>query len=194
MRRLTSAGERVTMNQEIVQHTQNLPSTQIDLAAWARSADAAARLAVSIVGTSFVPSAFRNKPEEAAAAILAGAEVGLSPLASLRAFDVIQGAAAPRAITLRAVAQSIGCEFRTVEESPREVVMEARRLGGEWERVEWTIERAGQMGLTGKDNWKRQPQSMLVARATSDLARRVAADAIMGLGYSAEEVQDTPEL
>ncbi len=161
------------------------------LVQWAQDADAAYTLAQRLVATSFCPAQFRGKPEEAAAAMLAGSEVGLSPMASLRAFDVIQGTAAPRAMTLRAVAQSRGCQFTTIAESETRVRMRARRPGGEWEEVEWTIDRANRLGLTGKDNWRKQPQAMLVARATADLARRVAADALLGIPYAAEEIEDS---
>lgn len=160
------------------------------LVSWAQEADAAYVLAERMVGTAFCPAQFKGKPAEAAAAVLAGAEVGLSPLAALRSFDIIQGVAAPRALTLRAIAQAHGAQFQTTEETERKVVMRARRAGGEWETVTWTIERAMKLGLTGKDNWKKQPQAMLVARATAELARRVAADAILGLGYAVEEVDD----
>lgn len=164
------------------------------LVTWAQEADAAYVLAERMVDTAFCPAQFKGKPVEAAAAVLAGAEVGLSPLAALRSFDIIQGTAAPRALTLRAIAQAAGCQFQTVEESERKVVMRARRPGGEWEQVTWTIERAQKLKLTGKDNWTKQPMAMLVARATAELARRVAADRILGLGYAAEEQdhEDTP--
>lgn len=165
-------------------------SAVMSLASWAQEADAAYEIAQKLTDTSFCPQAFRGKPVEAAAAMLAGAEVGLSPLAALRSFDVIQGTAAPRALTLRAVAQSNGCEFVTVKEDARRVEMKGRRRGGEWETVVWTIERAQQLGLTGKDQWKKQPQTMLVARATAELARRLAADAILGIPYAAEELAD----
>ena len=39
-------------------------------------------------------------------------------------------------------------------------------------------------------NWKKQPGAMLVARATSEACRLVAADAILGIGYSSEEIAD----
>jgi hypothetical protein len=57
----------------------------------------------------------------------------------------------------------------------------------------WTIDRAQKLGLTGKDNWKKQPESMLIARATSEVCRRIAADALLGLPYSVEEIADTVE-
>ena len=49
------------------------------------------------------------------------------------------------------------------------------------------FERAGQLGLTSKDQWKKQPQTMLVARATGELCRLVAADALSAVPYAAEE-------
>lgn len=159
---------------------------------WARSADAAYQLAEKLCTSAFVPAQFKGKPVEAAAAMIAGAEVGLSPMASLRAFDVIQGVAAPRALTMRAVAQSQGHEFVTDESTPQKCVMRGRRRGSsEWQTVTWTMQRATQLGLSSKEQWKKQPQTMLVARATTELVRMVAADAILGIGYSAEEVEDT---
>lgn len=167
------------------------PSAAHALIEWAQSADAAYTLANKLCSTAFVPAQFKGKPVEAAAAMIAGAEVGLSPMASLRAFDVIQGVAAPRALTMRAIAQSQGHEFITEEATPHRVVMRGRRRGSsEWQHVEWTIQRATQLGLTGKDQWKKQPQTMLIARATTELVRLIAADAVLGIGYSAEEVLD----
>jgi len=158
---------------------------------WARSADAAFGIAKRLVESSFVPVAFRGKPVEATAAILAGSEVGISPMSALRAFDIISGQAAARAITLRAIVQSQGHEMVLVESTNTRCRMRGRRRGSaEWQSVTWTIDRAKDLGLVGKDNWKKQPGAMLVARATSELARLVASDAILGLAYSAEEVRD----
>ncbi|MBQ1163351.1 hypothetical protein KBZ21_35765, partial [Streptomyces sp. A73] len=55
-----------------------------ELVAWAESAVAANHLAQSLAKTSFVPKAFQGKPDEVTAAILAGQEMGLSPMAALR--------------------------------------------------------------------------------------------------------------
>lgn len=161
------------------------------LSEWATSAQAASTVAEQLVRTSFVPESFRGKPYEATAAILSGLEMGLSPMASLRSFDVIQGQAAPRAITLRAVALAHGHEVELVESTSTRCVMRGKRAGSStWQKVSWTIDRAKSMNLTGKSNWKLQPQAMLVARATSEICRLVAADAILGIAYSAEELID----
>lgn len=161
------------------------------LADWAQAADAAYKVADKLCDTQFVPVAYRKKPYEATAAILAGAEVGLSPMASLRAFDNIQGTPAPKAITLRAIVQAQGHEVRIEESSDTRAVVAVRRKGSdEWQRSVWTIDRARKMGLTNKDQWKNQPAAMLIARATSEGCRWIAADAIMGMPYSVEELRD----
>jgi hypothetical protein len=161
------------------------------LAEWARSAEAAHHIAETLVRTSFVPEAFRNKPGEATAAILAGLEVGLQPMAALRSFDVIQGQAAPRALTLRAVVQSAGHSIELEESTATTCKMRGRRAGTHtWQTVRWTTDRARSLNLLGKQNWKLQPQAMLVARATSELCRLIAADAILGIGYTIEELAD----
>lgn len=161
------------------------------LADWAQSAQAAHSVATSLVQTSFVPEQFRNKPHEATAAILAGAEVGLSPMASLKSFDIIQGTAAPRALTLRAIVQSQGHEMLMDESTATRCKMRGKRRGSsEWVNVVWTMDRAKALGVTNKANWQKQPQAMLVARASGELARLIAADAILGIGYSIEEIAD----
>lgn len=161
------------------------------LAEWANSAQSAHVVSEQLVKTSFVPDSFRGKPYEATAAILAGLEVGLSPMAALRSFDVIQGQAAPRAITLRAIVQAQGHEMVMEESTATRCKMRGKRRGtNEWQTVTWTTDRAKSLNLLGKQNWRQQPQAMLIARATSELARLVAADAILGIAYSVEEIAD----
>jgi hypothetical protein len=183
-----SAQPPAAYTQPIVDY-QNRAVTR--LAEWVQSADAAFNVATRLVESSFVPAQFRGKAVEATAAILAGTEVGLSPMAALRAFDIIQGQAAPKAITLRAIVQSHGHDMVLIESTATRCRMKGRRRGADdWQAVTWTIDRAKDLGLTSKDQWKKQPGTMLVARATGELARLVASDAILGIGYSSEEISD----
>lgn len=162
------------------------------LVQWAQAAQAAGQFAAVVCNTSAVPQAYKGKPAEAAAAILAGAEVGLSPMASLRAFDNIQGTPAPKAITLRAIALGLGHKVEVVgEPNDRIATVRGLRKGEtDWQTSTWTIERAQQMGLTSKSQWKQQPAAMLVARATAEVCRWIASDAIMGMPYTVEELRD----
>lgn len=147
--------------------------------------------AKSLVKTSFVPSSYQGKPEEAAAAIVTGLGMGLDPLAALRSMDVIQGTPAFRALTIRAIVQSHGHEIWVEETTSHRAIVKGRRKGSD--KVEtsvWDMDRARGLNLTGKPNWKNQPGTMLIARATAEVGRLIAADALLGMAYSIEELED----
>ena len=153
---------------------------------------AAYTVAQSLAKTSFVPAQFKGKPEEVAAAICVGAEIGLSPMASLRSIDVINGVPTLRANALRALIQRAGHHIHVVESTETRCIVDGRRAGAgsdEAQRSVWTIDRAVKMGLAGKENWKRMPQSMLMARATTEIVRMIASDLLFGLA-STEEMLD----
>lgn len=159
---------------------------------WAQEADLAYQMAQKLAATSFVPQTLRGKPGDITAAILAGAELGLKPMATLKSIDVIQGTPALRAHAMRAVVQNQGHEIELVESTDTRCVMRGRRKGSDtWQTVEWTIQRAAQMKLTEKAEWKKQPQNMLVARATGELCRLIASDALHGMPYVSEELEGT---
>lgn len=162
------------------------------LVLWAYEAQQAHQIAISLSKTSFVPATLRGKPHDITAAILAGQELGLQPMAALRSMDVIQGTPALRAHAMRGLVQSKGHKVWLVEQTPKKVVMRGQRKGPDgYEEVqesEWTIDRAKELGLTGKAEWKRQPQTMLTARATGEICRLVASDVLYAMPYAAEEL------
>lgn len=165
------------------------------LEVWAFDLRQAYDVATRLVTTSFVPKTYSGRPEEAAAAIMTGQELGLSPLAALRSIDIIGGVPAMRAVALRALVQSHGHEIWTEETTRQQAVVAGRRHGSDTvERSIWTMDRARELNLSGKDNWRKQPIAMLLARATSELVRLIAADVILGIPYSVEEVQDHQEV
>lgn len=165
-----------------------------DLILWARQAEAAAMYAERVCSTTMAPAAYRGKPAEAAAAILAGAELGFSPMASLRAFDNISGTPAPKAMTLRAVVQAAGHEVVIEESSNERAVVSGRRKGtDQWQTSVWDVPRAQQLAqFKSNAMYKTNLAQMLCARATAEVCRWVGADAIMGMPYAAEEIDDIP--
>ncbi len=172
-----------------IARVQDQQSAASVLAQWADDARQAAGIATSLAQTSFVPAAFRGKIPETTAAILAGLELGLPPVAALRSMDVIQGTPALRAHAMRGLVQSHGHTVQLVESDERHCVMQGRRKGEEkWQTVTWTIERATKLGLTSKDQWRKQPQTMLEARATGTICRLIAADVLYAMPYAAEEL------
>ena len=160
------------------------------IVAWAEAARSAASLGVSLSKTSFVPKDFRGKPEECAAAILYGDEIGLTPMQSLQAIYVIGGRPGLYAKAMLAVVLAAGHEVETVSKSDAKVVVRGRRKGSEtWIEETWTTERARRAGYTNNKKYETDPQAMLLARAQSDVCRQIAADALAGLTYSVEELE-----
>jgi hypothetical protein len=166
-------------------------TTKSALVIWAEEARVVANIAVSIAKTPFAGQ-LRGKPEEVTAVILAGNELGFKPMAALKAFDIIQGTPAMRAHAMRGLVQSHGHKMKLVESDAQHCVMRGRRAGDEdWQEVSWTMPRAALLGLTNKAEWKKQPQTMLVARATGELCRLIASDALHGVPYTSEELTDS---
>ncbi|MGV0098122.1 hypothetical protein [Streptomyces californicus] len=156
---------------------------------WAREASAISGIANAIAGTSLA-GAYRGDRDAIVAVILAGHELGLKPMTSLKSIDVIQGQPALRAHAMRGIVLNHGHEVELLHSDAQRCVMRGRRKGAEnWQTVEWTIQRAAQMKLTDKAEWKKQPGTMLVARATGEICRLIAADALHGMPYVAEEVE-----
>ena len=173
--------------------TPSPPINPVDLAQFATDASAVHKIATGIANTNFVPVTMQGRPDEITAAILFGRALGMDPMVSLQTIHVIEKRPSVSANAMRGLAQAGGVKFRLDDSNDTRVVMSASAPGDKaWTTVTWTMDRADKMGLTGKPNWKKMPQAMLVARATSELCRLVAANILIGLPYSVEELQDLP--
>lgn len=160
------------------------------LVAWAASLKAAHQIGAALCNTSFVPASFKGKPEEAAAAILYGDEIGLTPTQSLSSVYVISGKPALYARAMVAIVLAAGHEIETVEKSDTVVTVRGRRRGSQnWTTETWTKARADKAGYGSNKKYGTDPQSMLYARAASDLCRQIAPDALAGIGYTVEELE-----
>lgn len=164
------------------------------LVAWAEGLAAAHRIGSALCQTAFAPTHFRGKPDEAAAAILYGDEIGFTPTQALQNIFVISGKPAMYARAMVALVQSKGHDVWTEEATSAKVVVCGRRRSSQHvERVEWTVEKARRAGYTSNKKYEQTPEDMLYARAASTVCRRIAADALAGLAYSVEELEmDTP--
>lgn len=176
---------------------QQAPLPATGLVVWANEARQASQIAQSLARTPFVPASLRDRNDPAitaaniTAVILTGQELGLEPMAALRSVDIIQGTPALRAITLRAVVLGAGHDIWVAESTETRAIVRGRRKGSDQvQESVWTMDRARALALAGKDNWRKQPGAMLVARATSECARMIAADALLGMPYSVEELGD----
>lgn len=147
------------------------------------------KLAQTFHASGLLPRGIAS-PEAAFTIIATGAELGLSPMASLRSIHVIEGKPVLSAALIAGIVQRRPdlCEgFALVESSDTIATYETTRRGQAPVRMSFTIEQAQRAGLTGKDIWRKYPHAMLRARASAELARAVYPDVVGGL-YDPDEI------
>lgn len=154
---------------------------------------AAHQIASAICATQFVPQHFRGKSDECAVAILYGQTIDLDPLTAVQQIYVIGGKPALYARAMVAIVLSHGHNIWTEDESEGSVTVAGQRKGSpRVERVTWTTEMARRAGYTSNKKYQTDPRSMLYARASGDIARRIAPDALLGMAYNVEELDLDP--
>lgn len=103
-------------------------------------------LAKNICRTQLVPARFRGKTDDATAAILYGAELGLNPIQSLQRVIPIHGQPTIESRTMVALLKTRGYKIRTTAQSNESVTVWGQDLDGEEYESTWTIERATRAG------------------------------------------------
>lgn len=147
------------------------------------------KLAQTFHASGLLPRGIAS-PEAAFTIIATGAELGLSPMASLRSIHVIEGKPVLSAALIAGIVQRRPdlCEgFSLVESTETIATYETTRRGQAPVRMSFTLEQAQRAGLAGKDIWRKYPHAMLRARASAELARAVYPDVVGGL-YDPDEI------
>lgn len=161
---------------------------QFTLQAYSNNLKSSIEFAKTLLQTQMVPSHFKN-PESVVTAILYGQELGFSPMQALQSVVVIQGKPTLDTNSLKALIIQAGGRIETVVWDDK--ICTLRFVRGEWkEEYSFNMGDANQMGLSGKDNWKKMPKAMLYARCVSIGARNMFADATKGF-YSTDEMKDS---
>src|SRR5690606_20465490 len=135
-------------------------------------------LAERLAPSQLLPEKLRGKIPDVLAIIVAGRELGLAPMASLRSLNVIEGKPVLNADGMVGIVRGSGkcVSFDLVESTDKVATFETQRTGGKPQRMSFTIEEAKLAGLLSKDNWKKYPAAMLRARAQAALCRLVYQD------------------
>lgn len=145
----------------------------------------------AVAPAALLPAAYRGKPADVMIAVNLGAAVGIAPAQALYEIYVVNGRPSPSANLMAALVRRAGHRLRIQgdAQSCTATLVRADDPGAPFEAT-WTIEQAKAAGLAGKDTWKAYPQAMLRARAISEVVRMGASEALLGMEYSREEMQD----
>lgn len=148
-------------------------------------------LANTLSAARTIPEALQKSPADVLAIVMAGAELGLAPMQSVRALLLIKGKPTLAADAMGALVKSRRdvCEYLLLKTSDAtRAVYETKRVGDPAPTtMAFTIEEARTAQLNG-DNWKKFPAAMLRARALSAICRAVYPDLLLGV-YEPEELE-----
>ena len=149
-------------------------------------------LASTLSKSSLVPKAFAGKPADILLVMMAGKELGLSTIQSLRSFYVLSGKVAMYADAMLGVCVGRAqCKyFRLVESTDKLATYETQREGSEPVRMSYSYEQAKRAGLTSNQTYAKHTEAMLRARCASALARVVYPDFLAGI-YDPSELEDS---
>lgn len=131
-----------------------------------------------------------KETSQAVVKVLAGAELGFGPIASMTGVHIVQGKPVLGAnLMAAAIKGSHAYNYRVVELTEDHAEIAFFENGKEVGRSRFTMQDAQAASLTDKSVWKQYPKNMLFARALSNGARWYCPDVFSGVTpYTPEEM------
>jgi hypothetical protein len=140
---------------------------------------------------AMLPEAYRGKPADILIAVGLGQSMGLSPAESLYRISVIKGKPTASAELIAAQVRKAGHKLRVVTEGQSVKATVVRADDPDFEHtVVRDMQWAQRMGLDKNDNYRKQPETMLQWRAISAVARLACPEALYGVQYTPDEMND----
>lgn len=146
-----------------------------------------------------LPRSYEGNPANVLVAIQYGASLGIEPMAALQNIDVIQGTPTLSAKAVAAMVRANGHKlWMSEDEQNMSATCTIVRNDDKEHPVTVTRDKAWaqRMGLLTKDNYKKQPTTMLMWRAVTACANRACPELFLGLGgaYTADELHDMDDM
>lgn len=170
---IVPAPQIMTSRQLVPVETQTVAMAQMD--AEFRKAQAIARAG------DMIPRGYRDKP---GAVILVNEWAkahGVDTVTAMQTVAFVQGRPVIDATMQRALAERAGYSVKIPDATRESATVEVWRGGELVGSATYTWADATTAKLVGKDNWKNNPEDMLVARATTRAIRRHAPSVMLGM-------------
>lgn len=154
----------------------------------------ALQLADVMAKASLIPAHLQGKPGDCLLIVMQAQRWGMDAASVAQSTSVVHGKLCYEGKLVAAALYAMGAvegrlkyEFSGSGES-RAVKVTGRPRGA---GVDQTVEGTVANWKTSNDNWKKQPDDMLVYRGTRQWARRYAPEALLGV-YTPDELEDAP--
>lgn len=130
---------------------------------------------------------------QAVVKIIAGRELGLSPIESMNAFYIVNDRITIYASAIAGlVKKSKKYDYKIESLTDEACTISFTKEGEPQGSVTFTLKDAARAGIVNKDVWKSYPKNMLFARAMTNGARWFCPDALCSY-QSTEEILDIPK-
>ena len=159
------------------------------------SLEARMRYAEVLADSNLLPAQYRKNPANVLLAQELGDALGIPAIQAINSIHVIEGKPSAGADLMASIVRRAGHRIRITESQDKEgPVVTAQLIRSDdpdftFEAV-WNMAKARQAKLDGKENWKKYPGSMMRARAIMEVCRAGASEAMYGVNYTAEELED----
>lgn len=144
---------------------------------------------------NMLPDNYRGKPADIMLAVGLGRSMGLSPAESLYRISVIKGKPTASAELIAANVRKAGHRLRVTSDGTSATCTIIRADDPEFPfEVTRDLAWAQRMGLAKNDNYAKQAETMLTWRAITACARIACPEALYGVAYTADEMDDSPRV
>ena len=147
--------------------------------------------AKAVCQSDIIPTVYRGKPANILVAVGYGAPLGLTPMQSLQDISVINGKPTASASFIASHVRMAGHKLR-VKKDEKALSVTATIVRSDDPDYPISVTRdkawAQQMGLLNKDNYRKQPLTMLTWRAITAVAREACPEILYGVQYSPDEL------
>jgi hypothetical protein len=167
------------------------PPTALEQArsAYQHSIEAKLRYARALADSGLLPRAYIHNPPNVLFALEYGETLGITPIAAMMGIHVIDGKPCASSGLISGLVRKAGHKLRVSGDEKTATCTIIRADDPEYKfTFTWTMDRARQANLTGKQVWKNYPAAMLMARAITEAARAACQDVLYGLAYTPEEL------
>lgn len=155
------------------------------------------RWAERFAGSSLIARALQKRPSDVMVVMQKGLELDIPPIAALENIHPIQTKGGVKLVMsadmmVALCLRSPQCEyFDLIDADNDQATFETKRAGRPPRKWTYTMERAGQAGLSKRDTYRMFSVNMLMARCKAELARIVYPDIVGGI-HTPDEMETVP--
>ena len=159
------------------------------------SLEAQMHYAEVLAESNLLPAQYRKNPANVLLAAQLGDALGIPTIQAINSIHVIEGKPSAGADLMASIVRRAGHRIRVTERAGQDgPIVTAQLIRSDdpdfvFESV-WDMRKARAAKLDKKDNWVKYPASMMRARAIMEVCRAGASEAMYGVNYTPEELED----